>query len=76
VVEIADKVKVRVLKKDIADFEENALKKDDKDKKDKKDKKDDKAAKADDKSEKSDKSDKSEKSEDGDAKGDSSRKAG
>jgi preprotein translocase subunit YajC len=34
VVEIADKVKVRVLKKDIADFEENALKKDDKDKKD------------------------------------------
>ena len=30
IVEIADKVKVRVLKKDIADFEENALKKDDK----------------------------------------------
>jgi preprotein translocase subunit YajC len=28
VVEIAEKVKVRVLKKDIADFEENALKKD------------------------------------------------
>lgn len=68
VVEIADKVKVRVLKKDIADFEENALKKDDKkgDKKD--DKKDDaKADKADDKSDKSDTDD---------AKGDSSRKAG
>jgi preprotein translocase subunit YajC len=41
VVEIADKVKVRVLKKDISDFEDNALKKDDKDKKDDKaDKKD------------------------------------
>jgi preprotein translocase subunit YajC len=36
VIEIAEKVKVRVLKKDIADFEENALKKDDK-KGDKKD---------------------------------------
>jgi preprotein translocase subunit YajC len=30
VIEIAEKVKIRVLKKDIADFEENALKKDDK----------------------------------------------
>lgn len=60
IVEIADRVKVRVLKKDIADFEENALKKDDKksEKKDEKksDKQDDKAA------------------EDGD--GDESRKAG
>ncbi len=35
VIEIAEKVKVRVLKKDIADFEENALKKDDKKDKDK-----------------------------------------
>jgi preprotein translocase subunit YajC len=35
VVEIAEKVKVRVLKKDIADFEENALKKDDKKEQDK-----------------------------------------
>lgn len=52
VVEIADKVKVRVLKKDIADFEENALKKDDKDKKDeakgKADKKDEAKPKDDD----------------------------
>lgn len=40
VVEIADKVKVRVLKKDIADFEENALKKDEAKDKDKSDKKD------------------------------------
>lgn len=40
VVEIADKVKVRVLKKDIADFEENALKKDDKKGEAKSDKKD------------------------------------
>jgi preprotein translocase subunit YajC len=38
IVEIADRVKVRVLKKDIADFEENALKKDGK----KDDKQDDK----------------------------------
>jgi preprotein translocase subunit YajC len=37
VLEIAEKVKVRVLKKDIADFEENALKKDDKKDADKKD---------------------------------------
>ena len=36
IVEIADRVKVRVLKKDVADFEDNALKKDDKDKKDEK----------------------------------------
>ena len=79
VVEIADKVKVRVLKKDIADFEENALKKDDKkgdkkdDKKDAKkdDKKDAKADKADDKSDASDDT-----SDTDDAKGDSSRKAG
>jgi preprotein translocase subunit YajC len=52
VIEIADKVKVRVLKKDIADFEENALKKDDKDKKDeakgKADKKDEAKPKDDD----------------------------
>jgi preprotein translocase subunit YajC len=61
IVEIADKVKVRVLKKDIADFEDNALKKDDK-------KGDDK--KADDK--KVDAKDDSDK----DAKDDASRKAG
>ncbi len=50
IIEIADKVKVRVLKKDIADFEENALEKDDKDKgdSDKSDKKDAKADKSDD----------------------------
>lgn len=50
VVEIADKVKVRVLKKDIADFEENALKKDDKKGKDeaKADKKDEAKPKDDD----------------------------
>jgi preprotein translocase subunit YajC len=41
VLEIADKVKVRVLKKDIADFEENALKKDDKKDKPKDEPKDD-----------------------------------
>jgi preprotein translocase subunit YajC len=41
VIEIADKVKVRVLKKDIADFEENALKKDDKKDKPKDEPKDD-----------------------------------
>jgi preprotein translocase subunit YajC len=68
VIEIAEKVKVRVLKKDIADFEENALKKDDK-KSDKKDeKKDDK------KSEKQD--DKPTVTADEDADGDASRKAG
>jgi preprotein translocase subunit YajC len=39
IVEIADRVKVRVLKKDIADFEDNALKKDGK----KDEKQDDKA---------------------------------
>lgn len=50
VVEIADKVKIRVLTKDIADFEDNALKPDAKDKdKDKDAKKDDgKDAKKDD----------------------------
>lgn len=54
IVEIADKVKVRVLKKDVADFEDNALaqskkdrgekeaKAEDKDAKDKQDKDDDK----------------------------------
>lgn len=42
IVEIADKVKVRVLKKDIADFEDNALKKDDKKDAEKSEKKDDK----------------------------------
>ena len=62
IVEIADKVKVRVLKKDIADFEENALKKDgDKDD----DKKSDKSEKADDKSD-----------DKNDDKSDDSRKAG
>ena len=66
IVEIADRVKVRVLKKDIADFEENALKKDDK-KTDKKDeKKDDKSEKQDDKPA----------DDDEDADGDASRKAG
>ncbi|HVH98190.1 MAG TPA: preprotein translocase subunit YajC [Enhygromyxa sp.] len=64
IVEIAERVKVRVLKKDIADFEENALKKDDK----KSDKKDDK------KSEKQD--DKPTATADEDTDGDSSRKAG
>ena len=47
VVEIAEKVKVRVLKKDIADFEENALKKDDKKDEAKADKKDEAKAKDD-----------------------------
>lgn len=61
IVEIADKVKVRVLKKDIADFEDNALKKDDK--------KDDKSA------DKSDKKD-DKPADDGDADGDASRKVG
>ena len=56
VVEVADKVKVRVLKKDIADFEDNALAAAKKDRGEKDDKKDDKKdAKADDK--KSDKDD-------------------
>lgn len=61
IVEIAEKVKVRVLKKDIADFEDNALKKDDK-KDEKADKKDDKDAKKD--------------ANEEDAEGDTSRKAG
>jgi preprotein translocase subunit YajC len=62
VVEIAEKVKVRVLKKDIADFEENALKKDDKDKA---------------KSDKKDDADKADKKDDGDTDDDkSSRRAG
>ena len=56
VVEIADKVKVRVLKKDIADFEENALsqaktERGDKDDDKKSDKKADKADKKSDKDE-------------------------
>jgi preprotein translocase subunit YajC len=64
VVEIADKVKVRVLKKDIADFEENALKPDAKQADDKKpEKSDDKKVDAKDDSDK-------------DAKDDASRKAG
>lgn len=52
VVEIADKVKIRVLTKDIADFEDNALKPDgkDKDAKDKDAKKDDDKDADDDKS--------------------------
>ncbi len=58
IIELADKVKVRVLKKDIADLESNALKKDDK----KTDKKADEPAEDDDEStpptaDKSDKSD-------------------
>jgi preprotein translocase subunit YajC len=61
IVEIAEKVKVRVLKKDIADFEDNALKKDDK----KSDKKDEKSDKQDDKP-----------ADDDDADGDAARKAG
>ena len=61
IVEIAEKVKVRVLKKDIADFEDNALKKDDK----KSDKKDEKSDKQDDKP-----------ADDDDADADASRKAG
>lgn len=64
IVELADKVKVRVLKKDIADFEDNALAQAKKDRGEKDDKDDDKSS---DKS--SDK--KSAKDED-----DSSRKAG
>lgn len=66
IVEIADRVKVRVLKKDIADFEANALKKDDK--------KDDKKAEDKDKSDGKDKSE--DKSEEHDDDGDSARKAG
>lgn len=68
IVEIADRVKVRVLKKDIADFEANALKKDE-DKKAEDKKAEDKG--------KSDGKDKSEdKSEEHDDDGDSARKAG
>lgn len=52
IVELADKVKVRVLKKDIADFEENALAQSKKDRGVKDDKKDAKDAK-DDKDDKS-----------------------
>jgi preprotein translocase subunit YajC len=64
IVEIAEKVKVRVLKKDIADFEDNALKKDDK-----------KSEKADEKkSEKSDKQD--DKPTDDEDADDAARKAG
>jgi preprotein translocase subunit YajC len=63
IIEIADKVKVRVLKKDIADFEDNALKKDDK--------KDDKKE-----SEKSDKKPEKQDADDKEADGDASRKAG
>ncbi len=48
-VEIADKVKVRVLKKDVADFEDNALKKGDDKKSEKSD--DEKSKKSEDKSE-------------------------
>jgi preprotein translocase subunit YajC len=70
IVEIADKVKVRVLKKDIADFEDNALKKDDKKGDKKSDEKSDKKATEKD-AEKSDKKD-ADKSDDDDA----SRKAG
>jgi preprotein translocase subunit YajC len=62
IVEIADRVKVRVLKKDIADFEENALKKDGKKDEKKDEKKDDKQ---DDKADDDDETD-----------GDASRKAG
>jgi preprotein translocase subunit YajC len=65
VIEIAEKVKVRVLKKDIADFEENALKKDDK--------KDEAKAKADKKDEASPKDDGGDDNTDDDK---SSRKAG
>ncbi|HLT39136.1 MAG TPA: preprotein translocase subunit YajC [Enhygromyxa sp.] len=61
IVEIADRVKVRVLKKDIADFEDNALKKDDK-KDDKKDADKKESAKKD--------------TDDQDADDDASRKAG
>lgn len=80
VIEIAEKVKVRVLKKDIADFEENALKKDDGKDKDK-DKAKDEAKdkdKAKDRSEAEAKDEEDEKETD-DAKssdGKSSRKAG
>lgn len=52
VVEIADKVKVRVLKKDIADFEENALSKAKEERGDKDDNKDSKSDKKSDKSDK------------------------
>lgn len=71
IVEIADKVKVRVLKKDVSDFEEAALAASAKDRgiKDEKSEKDDKSAK-DEKSAASGKDDK-----DG-AKDDASRKAG
>jgi preprotein translocase subunit YajC len=70
VIEIADKVKVRVLKKDIADFEENALKKDDKKSKD-----DDKKDKPKDEPKDDDKKGKDEGDDDGDD-DKSSRKAG
>ena len=70
VVEIADKVKVRVLKKDVADFEETALSQA---KKDRGDKSDDAKAKA--KADKADKADKNDKN-DSDDKDESSRKAG
>lgn len=72
VVEIADKVKVRVLKKDVADFEESALSQAKKDRGDKKAKDDDKSkddAKSKDKSEPAD-------SDGDDDKAASSRKAG
>jgi preprotein translocase subunit YajC len=76
VVEIADKVKVRVLKKDVADFEESALSQAKKDRGDKSDAAKDDDAKA--KGDKADKSDKDEKAakDDGDDTDESSRKAG
>lgn len=77
IVEIADKVKVRVLKKDVADFEEAALEAAQKARGKKSDKKDEKSDKSDKKDDKSDKKDdKSDSKADDDAKGDSSRKAG
>ncbi|KIG18175.1 Preprotein translocase subunit YajC [Enhygromyxa salina] len=77
VVEIADKVKVRVLKKDVADFEEAALSQAKKDRGDKGDKgakaKDDKAK--DDKDTKAKDDEKGARANDDDG-GDASRKAG
>jgi preprotein translocase subunit YajC len=70
ILEIADKVKIRVLKKDVADFEEAALAAAAKDRGKKDDKKDDK------KDEKSDKSAAPGTDDDDGAKDDASRKAG